>query len=196
MAYFPDSNPMRIISGSAGSIPLQVPRGLTRPTTDRVRESLFAVLGDLVCDARVLDLFAGSGSLGIEALSRGAVSVDFIESNGTACETIQRNLEKAKLLGGKVHRRDVVAHLGSISSARYDLIFADPPYARSDSEFELLGKLLNMGGLAAALAPDGLLVLETLSSSPLPENDLWKTMDERHYGITRVSFLSLMPRES
>lgn len=187
---------MRIISGSAGSIPLQVPRGLTRPTTDRVRESLFAVLGDLVCDARVLDLFAGSGSLGIEALSRGAVSVDFIESNGTACETIQRNLEKAKLLGGKVHRRDVVAHLGSISSTRYDLIFADPPYARSDSEFELLGKLLNMGGLAAALAPDGLLVLETLSSSPLPENDLWKTMDERHYGITRVSFLSLMPRES
>lgn len=186
---------MRIISGSAGSIPLQVPRSLTRPTTDRVRESLFAVLGDLVVGARVLDLFAGSGSLGLEALSRGAVSADFIESHGPACEAIQKNLEKAKLQGGKVLRRDVLAHLGGISAARYDLIFADPPYARSDSERELLEKLLTAPGLAAALAPAGLLVLESLSSAPLPENDLWTAKDERTYGVTRVSFLAPVTRD-
>jgi 16S rRNA (guanine966-N2)-methyltransferase len=185
---------MRIISGSAGSIPLQVPRSLTRPTTDRVRESLFAVLGDLVVGARVLDLFAGSGSLGIEALSRGAILADFIESHGPACESIQKNLEKAKLKGGKVHRRDVLAHLGTISVARYDLIFADPPYARSDAERELLEKLLNSPGLAATLSTGGLLVLESLSSSQLPETEFWKAREERTYGVTRVSFLAPVTR--
>ena len=180
---------MRIIAGSAGSIPIQVPRSLTRPTTDRVRESLFAVLGDLVAEARILDLFAGSGSLGIEALSRGAASADFVESNAAACTVIQKNLEKARVKGGRVHRRDVFAFLGSLPAARYDLVFADPPYARSEAEQECLEKLLNSPGLRDSLAPDGLLILESLSSAPLPETSLWSSRDERDYGTTRVSFL-------
>ena len=109
---------MRIIAGSAGSVPLQVPRTLTRPTTDRVRESVFAALGDLVAGARVLDLFAGSGSLGLEALSRGAASCDFVESHGPACEAISKNLAKARLAGGKVLRRDVLAYLGTVLASR------------------------------------------------------------------------------
>ena len=186
---------MRIIAGSAGSIPLQVPRSLTRPTTDRVRESLFAVLGDLTVGARVLDLFAGSGSLGLEALSRGALSADFVESHGPACESIRKNLEKTRLKGGQVVSRDVVAFLAGVSNSRYDLIFADPPYARSDAERELLEKLLSSPALVGSLAPGGLLVLESLSSAPLPENELWATREERAYGVTRVSFLAPVTRD-
>jgi len=185
---------MRIIAGSAGSVPLMVPRTLTRPTTDRVRESLFAALGDLVPGARVLDLFAGSGSLGLEALSRGAVSADFVESHGPACEAITRNLEKARLGGARVHRREALAFLSGVPGGRYDLVFADPPYARSGSEHELLAALLNSPSLARALVPGGLLVLESLASAPLPETPLWTVRDERVYGTTRVSFLSpLLP---
>lgn len=180
---------MRIIAGSAGSVPIQVPRSLTRPTTDRVRESLFAVLGDLLPGARILDLFAGSGSLGMEALSRGAASADFVESHAAACDAIRKNLEKARLQGGRIHRRDVFAFLGGVSPARYDLVFADPPYARSESEQEGLGKLLTSPGLRDSLAPDGLLILESLSSAPLPDTSLWTSRDERVYGTTRVSFL-------
>ncbi len=181
---------MRIIAGSAGSVPLQVPRTLTRPTADRVRESLFAALGDLVADARILDLFAGSGSLGLEALSRGAVSADFVESSGPACDAIARNLEKTRLAGGRVHRREALSFLATVPAARYDLIFADPPYAREDKERDLLAAFLHAPALPSALAPDGLLVLETLASAPLPEAPLWNVRDERTYGTTRVSFLS------
>lgn len=186
---------MRIIAGSAGSVPLHVPRTLTRPTADRVRESLFAALGNLVVGARVLDLFAGSGSLGLEALSRGAVSADFVESSGPACDAIAKNLEKTRLTGGRVHRREALAYLSPALSNRYDLIFADPPYAREDKERELLLALLQSPSLSAALSPDGLLVLETLSSPPLPATPLWNVRDERSYGTTRVSFLSPVTRD-
>lgn len=180
---------MRIIAGSAGSVPLQVPRTLTRPTTDRVREAIFATLGDLVPDSRVLDLFAGSGSLGLEALSRGAASVDFVESHGPACEAIAQNLEKTKLVGGKVHRREALAFLGSVAAGRYELVFADPPYAREEKDRDLLAALLNSSKLAASLASGGLFVLESLASAPLPETALWFPQDERVYGTTQVSFL-------
>jgi len=181
---------MRIIAGSAGSIPLKVPRTLTRPTTDRVRESIFSVLGERVEGARVLDLFAGSGSLGLEALSRGAGAVDFIESHGPACEAIAQNLQKTRLEGGRVHRREVMAFLVSVPPGRYDLVFADPPYVREEKDRELLETLLGSALLASALAPGGLLVLESLASAALPETPLWSLTNERDYGTTRVSFLS------
>jgi len=184
---------MRIIAGSAGSVPLQVPRTLTRPTTDRVRESLFAALGNLVPGARVLDLFAGSGSLGLESLSRGAASVDFVESQGAACEAIAQNLQKTKLAGGKVHRREVLSFLGSVPAERYELVFADPPYAREEKDRDLLAALLSSAKLASALAPGGLLVLESLASASLPESPLWFPKDERVYGTTKVSFLAPRP---
>lgn len=185
---------MRIIAGSAGSVPLQVPRTLTRPTTDRVRESLFAALGDLVPGARVLDLFAGSGSLGLEALSRGAASADFVESHGPACEAISKNLEKTRLANGKVHRREVLAFLAGLAPSRYEVVFADPPYARSDDEQRLLDALLASEKLATSLAPGGALVLESLASVPLPDTALWTARDERLYGTTKVTFLFPVPR--
>ncbi len=180
---------MRIISGSAGSVPLRVPRLLTRPTTDRVRESLFSVLGDLTSQARVLDLFAGTGSLGLEALSRGAATADFVESQAEACEVIRKNLEKTRLTGGKVHRRDVFSFLASVRQVSYDLIFADPPYAREESDRETLLKLLENESLPRALAPGGLFVLETLASDPLPTLIRWSVKEERDYGTTRIGFL-------
>ncbi len=181
---------MRVIAGSAGRVPLQVPRRLSRPTTDRVRESVFATLGDLVAGARVLDLFAGSGSLGIEALSRGAASADFVESDAAACATIARNLEKTRLAHGTVHRREALSFLATAPLARYDLIFADPPYARGEREREVLDALLRAPRLPESLAPGGLLVLESLASALLPDSPLWSVRDERDYGTTRVSFLA------
>jgi 16S rRNA (guanine966-N2)-methyltransferase len=181
---------MRLIAGSAGSVPLEVPRDLARPTTDRVREALFGALGDLVPGARVLDLFAGSGSLGLEALSRGAVSADFVDSSGAASEVIARNLGKTRLAGGRIHRREVLAFLRGVGESCYDLVFADPPYARGEGERELLAALLLSPGLASSIAPGGLLILESLATAPLPETPLWLTKDTRTYGKTRVSFLA------
>lgn len=181
---------MRIIAGSAGSVPLQVPKTLTRPTTDRVRESLFAALGTLVADSRVLDLFAGSGSLGLEALSRGAATADFVEAHAPAAAAIEQNLLKTRLTGGRVHRRDVFAFLTTAPAARYNLIFADPPYAREDAQKETLARLLACDSLARTLEPGGILVLESLASEPLPAHELWNLRDERTYGTTRVNFLT------
>lgn len=186
---------MRLIAGSAGRVPLEVPRSLARPTTDRVREALFAALGDLVPGSRVLDLFAGSGSLGLEALSRGALSADFVDRDPSACETVARNLAKTRLEGGRIHRRDVLAFLAGSGADRYDLVFADPPYARSEAEEELLASVLAAPALVAALAPAGVLVLESLNARPLPEAPLWRERDVRNYGTTRVSFLAPVTRD-
>ncbi len=180
---------MRIIAGQSGSIPLLVPRSLTRPTTDRVREALFAALGDLIPGARVLDLFAGSGSLGIESLSRGASSADFVESDSDACRIIGKNLAKTRLSPGKVFHRDVMAFLTTLRPESYDLIFADPPYGRDESSRDRITKLLRAPSLAQALAPDGIFLLETLASEPFPENHLWNENESRIYGATRISFL-------
>lgn len=187
---------MRIIAGSAGSIPLKVPRSLTRPTADRVREAVFSVLGDTVPGARVLDLFAGSGSLGLEALSRGAAEATFIESQAPACAIISENLLKTRLAGGQVQRRDVFSFLSTTVPGRYHLIFADPPYARDAASLAILTTLLTLPQLASVLAPGGVLVLETLSSVPLPEFPLWQIERERTYGATRISYLTTCPPDS
>lgn len=180
---------MRIIAGTAGSIPLKVPRSLTRPTTDRVREAMFSVLGPSIAEARVLDLFAGSGSLGIEALSRGASGAVFVESNAPACAVISGNLSKARLDGGLVQRRDAGAYLSHAPEAAFDLVFADPPYARDEAGLELLLRLINNPDLVRVMAPGGTLILETLASIPLPETPLWSIDKEKIYGTTRVTFL-------
>lgn len=181
---------MRIIAGTAGSIPLQVPKTITRPTTDRVRESLFAALGDLVVDSRVLDLFAGTGSLGLEALSRGAASADFVEAHAPAAAAIEQNLRKTRLTGGRVHRRDVFAFLSTAPAARHGLVFADPPYAREEPQKETLARLLASDTLVRTLEPGGILILETLASEDLPAHELWDLRDERTYGTTSITFLT------
>lgn len=182
---------MRIISGTAGGIPIHVPKKITRPTTDRVRESLFSSLGNIVAGARVLDLFAGSGALGLECLSRGATSVEFVDESREACQSIRRNLEKAKLDGGRVHQRKVFAFLEGISPTRpFDLIFADPPYAKDDALQSLLENLLTHPSLPPSLSDDGLFVLESSGRHQLPESELWAVSREKSYGDTLISFLA------
>ncbi len=185
---------MRIIAGSAGGIPLKTPGALTRPTADRVKESLFASLGTLLSGAKVLDLYAGSGSLGIEALSRGAVSALFVEQERKACEVIQANLDKARLEGGRVRSAPVVKFLRAQQGRDegFDLIFADPPYAKNEAAEQELLNLVGNQHLLDLLAERGVLILETLASVELPESlgENWEVRDERRYGETRVSFLA------
>src|SRR3954447_1010930 len=121
---------MRVIAGIYGGRRLQAPPGTdTRPTSDRVREALFSILGDRVQDARVLDLFAGSGALGLEALSRGAETVTFVDDNRAAIAAIKGNLAALKA-NADVRQTDALRFLGgaSESGAQYDLILLDPPY--------------------------------------------------------------------
>lgn len=199
---------MRIIAGNAGGIPLMVPRSLTRPTTDRVREAVFSSLGDRVIDAAVLDLYAGSGALGLEALSRGAERCSFVDHERQACDTIQSNLKKARLekAGVEVICQQARAFLsrryplagetgsqviaGAIDRA-HDLIFADPPYARG-AEFEgEITALLSDRSLFAALKPNGVFVFESIAGVDLPLGDgsAWDLVRERRYGDTVVNFL-------
>jgi 16S rRNA (guanine966-N2)-methyltransferase len=180
---------MRIISGTAGSVPLRVPRSLTRPTTDRVREAVFSSLSEIIPGSRVLDLFAGSGSLGLEALSRGAEDATFIDAANDSIAAIEENLKKTRLENGKVIRRDVLAFLSTIRPGIYDLIFADPPYARGEKTTEQLEQFLTHEKLSSSLQENGILILETLARSPLPETPLWKVTKEKTYGSTRVNFL-------
>lgn len=182
---------MRIIAGSAGGIPLKTLGSVTRPTTDRARESLFASLGTLVPGAKVLDLYAGSGALGIEALSRGATVALFVEQERRACGVIEENLRKARLAGGQVRCCQVTKFLQSQPIGGYDLVFADPPYAKDRLAEEELLALLSSDCLMGLLNDKGVLVLESLASSQLPEvlAQRWDVRDERRFGETRISFL-------
>ena len=181
---------MRIIAGTAGSLQLQVPKNLTRPTTDRVREALFSSLGPKIEGAKVLDLFAGSGALGIESLSRGAKTANFVESSNDACRVVAENLVKAGLEGGTVQHRDVFGFLSSPSLAdSFDLIFADPPYARDEATSTQITQLLSSKTLRQSLSPDGLFIIESFAKAPLPDSLLWEVAKEKIYGKTRVSFL-------
>ena len=183
---------MRIISGSAGGIPIAVPRTLLRPTADRVREALFSILGGRVAGAAVLDLFAGSGSYGLECLSRGAQRAVFVESDRRSAEVILQNLAKAKLTGGSVAGAAVEAWLKRGCEA-FDLIFADPPYAKAPSDRDWNDFLLGSAELRARLAPGGLFVLESFfKSAPRPPADSpWRAVDERRYGDSLLVFYQL-----
>jgi len=181
---------MRIIAGTAGSIPINVPKSLTRPTADRVREAVFSSLAPRLDGAAVLDLYAGSGSLGLEALSRGAKSAIFVETATGACNVISGNLAKTRLSGGTVVKSSVSSFLTRQAPRAFDLVFADPPYARDEETLADLVSLIENERLAATVAPDGLLILESFTKSPLPESSLWTVEKEKKYGKTRVSFLT------
>jgi 16S rRNA (guanine966-N2)-methyltransferase len=170
---------MRIIAGTHRGARIASPKGLaTRPTGDRVREAAFNLIGP-VDGANVLDLFAGSGALGLEALSRGAASVTFVESDRAACRTISENLEKLKLTGARVVCADAVWTLRQ-DTRSYDLVLVDAPYESWD---ELEPKLAEH--LPRVLAPDGVLVVETGArtepSLPLP------LRTSRRYGSARLT---------
>ncbi len=178
----------RIISGRAGGTVLEVPPKGTRPTSDRVRESLFGALesADLLDGARVADLYAGSGALGLESLSRGAVSADLVELSAPASTVIRKNADRLRTAGvhapARVHRANVTTYL-TASAAEWDLVFIDPPY---DVEEDELTRVLI--ALAPHLTPDAAVIVERAKRSPAPE---WATAGleperERTYGDTTM----------
>ena len=170
---------MRVVAGRHRGRRLKSPAGTgTRPTADRVREALFSILGP-VEGLHVLDLYAGSGALGIEALSRGAASATFVDSDSRAADVIRANLaalgEDAEVVVG-----DAVAWLDGASGAAFDLVLADPPYDSGPQ----LGAALSRR-LPAVLADDALIVTESDKRNPLTL-DL-PLDDERTYGDTRIA---------
>jgi 16S rRNA (guanine966-N2)-methyltransferase len=148
---------MRIIAGSRKGARIFAPKGETRPTGDRVREAAFNLIGP-VDDMAVLDLFAGSGAMGLEALSRGAATAVFVESEREAQRTIERNLEKLGLTGAAILKTDARRALAAEAAAgrRYDLVLVDPPYRMFDSLQPILATYV-----PALLDEHGLVVVET-----------------------------------
>jgi 16S rRNA (guanine966-N2)-methyltransferase len=182
---------VRIIAGSRKGARIFAPRGReTRPTGDRVREAAFNLIGPGRAEgASVLDLFAGSGAMGLEALSRGAAHATFVESDREACRTINRNLDKLGFEGATVLCQDALTALRADARAgtRYDLVLVDPPYRRFSS---LQNDLIEH--LPTILAPDGLLLIETAAAEE-PELPL-ATRTSRRYGSARLT-LSEHPPE-
>jgi 16S rRNA (guanine966-N2)-methyltransferase len=184
----------RIVAGAAGGMPLvSVPGDGTRPTTDRVKEALFSRLEsmNMLTDARVLDLYAGSGSLGVESASRGAKSVELVEFNDKAAAVCQRNAELVnKVLGTKVvsvQRSKVETFLARVAEAgvdQWDLVFMDPPYPLTEAELSLVLELLG-----PRLTPYGVVVVERSARTPEPA---WPAslvlLAEKKYGETRLWF--------
>lgn len=177
----------RIISGAAGSLALVVPDVGTRPTSDRVRESLFSALesADLVEGARVLDLYAGSGALALEALSRGASTADLVEKSPRAAGTCERNARTvASAMGGqpaRVHRVAADVYL-RVQRGPFDLVFIDPPY---DVDADALNAELAL--LVPSLAPDATVIIERAKRSPQPELPEGLTLDRsKRYGDTTL----------
>ncbi|BBZ75082.1 16S rRNA (guanine(966)-N(2))-methyltransferase RsmD [Mycolicibacterium anyangense] len=170
----------------AGGRRINVPPKGTRPTTDRVREALFNVLGARrdFDGLHVLDLFAGSGALGLEALSRGAASALFVENDGRAAAVIARNIDALGLAGATVRRGAVATVLNAAPSRPVDLVLADPPYDVPAAEVDaLLGLLVRNGWLA----PGAVVVVERAASSPeLNWPPGWTAWPPRRYGDTRV----------
>jgi 16S rRNA (guanine966-N2)-methyltransferase len=173
---------MRIVAGSRKGHTIHAPKGIdTRPTSDRAREAAFDLIGP-VEGASVLDLFAGSGALGLEALSRGAARAVFVESDADAVHTIERNLDRLRLGGATVLRQDAVRALAAEAQAgrRYDLVLVDPPYGHYSSLQMPLSRYL-----PAVLAEDGLLVVETAAREE-PELPLARRTSRR-YGAARLT---------
>ncbi len=180
---------MRVIAGAAGGIRLDVPKTDVRPTMDRVKAAIFSSLGQEIIGARVLDLFAGTGALGIEALSRGAGSALFVEKDIDAIAAIERNLARTKL-EGQIRRQDVFAFLRSTKPHEpFEIIFADPPYEKTKSGGEFTALLLEDRQLAEMLALTGTFVLEKRPAERMPPASLWNVTRARAYGATEVLFL-------
>lgn len=178
---------MRIISGKSGRRKIRVPATVARPSTNRLREALFSILRNRVKGARVLDLFAGSGALGLECLSRGAASCVFVDDSREAQQVIRKNLSELALEGGRVSGGDVFRVLDS-DRGRYDVIFADPPYFKSSSDVDFVEQLLTHQRLGDRLSADGLLVIEDLPGHPRDAYEGWELLDQRKYGSCGILF--------
>jgi 16S rRNA (guanine966-N2)-methyltransferase len=182
---------MRVIAGRAGGVRLMSPKNGVRPTMDRVKAAIFSSLGEIVIGARVLDLFAGTGALGIEALSRGADSALFVDEDRQSIAAIEKNLSNTQL-AGRVRRQDVFGFFknAAASAEKFEIVFADPPYDKMKSGEGFTEKLLANETLPALLEPDGVFVLEKRPSEELPSTKLWQVNRQKAYGATEVLFLS------
>jgi len=179
---------VRVIGGELRSRRLRPPPSVVRPTADRVREAVFSALGD-VANARVLDLFAGSGALGIEALSRGAAHATFVDSARASIATVRANLVDLALeQRASVHGMDAIRALAHFErvEARFDLVFVDPPYASG-----LRASALAALAARRVLAPGALVVVERSAKQDLEAAAVvgYKVERERSYGDTVVAFL-------
>ena len=181
---------MRVIAGSAGGIRLAAPKQGVRPTMDRVKAAIFSSLGDAIPGARVLDLFAGSGALGIEALSRGASSVVFVEADRQSAQIIESNLARTKLKG-RVRQQDVFDFLRHAPGVEmFRVVFADPPYEKIENGEHFTERLLANEALPQLMHPDGIFVLEKQPTEAFPEMKQWRLLRQKVYGATEVLFLS------
>ncbi|MDK3159437.1 16S rRNA (guanine(966)-N(2))-methyltransferase RsmD [Kamptonema cortianum] len=194
---------MRIIAGTARSIPLACPKDdSVRPAMDSTRSAIFSSLGDAVIGARALDLFSGTGSIGLEALSRGAESCVFVEKNRMSLGLLAKNMEKTKLTG-EVFATDAVGCLEKFAAngRQFDLIFADPPFVKPrDLKGNLLsnpdardfaGELLANPFLPKILAPGGTFILDSYHQDRFEIPPPWEILRDKTYGQVRVRFLVL-----
>ncbi|MBO1740493.1 16S rRNA (guanine(966)-N(2))-methyltransferase RsmD [Leifsonia sp. TF02-11] len=185
----------RIVSGFAGSLALRVPKSGTRPTSDRVREAVFSGLEarDALRGAHVLDLFAGSGALGLEAASRGASNIVLVEKSPAAAAICRRNAEAVVRAAPKearpvvdVRATSVLPYLANAPAARFDLVFVDPPYDLPDGEL-----LAVLTGLVPLLTEDAVVCVERSTRDGAPTLPVGLVLDRtRAYGETAVHYLS------
>lgn len=173
---------MRIIAGAAKGRKLDTPKTGTRPMTGRARESIFSILTPRLRGTRVLDLYAGSGSLGLEALSRGAAYAVFVEKGRRAVEVLEGNVDRVDL-GGTIRSVDVHQFLRT-HDAHYDVVFVDPPYAEDDSDVVSV-----LGLIESVLAEDGIIVMHRQARSDVELPQFLRTVDERRYGDAVVTMM-------
>lgn len=175
---------MRVIAGSARGLRLTAPKDpRTRPISDKVKESLFGAIGERVIEARFLDLYAGSGAIGIEALSRGAASATFVERARPAVAVIRENLARTGLVEtADVHVQSVEAFLAGTSGPPWDLAVLDPPYAERTLD-------LPLEQLRPHLAPGALVVVKHFWRAPMPAGAGMAITRSRRFGETALTFL-------
>lgn len=178
---------MRIIAGKAGGLNLKSLKGRdVRPTLDRVKESMFNIIAFYLADAEVLDLFAGFGGLGIEALSRGARTVDFVEIAKSHLNIIKENLAKANLAEqAELHQQDVYNYLNNCSK-KYDLIFMDPPYEKKMSRKAI--ELIIENNL---LKKDALIISERSANEKSEEFEALEIIKNKKYGNSLLTIYKL-----
>jgi len=179
---------MRIIAGRAGGLKMKSLKGRdVRPTLDRVKESMFNIIAFYLPGTEVLDLFAGFGSLGIEALSRGANRADFVEINKSHLKIIEDNLKKAKLYKqSELYQQDVYLYLKTCSQ-KYDLIFMDPPY-----EKEMTAKAVELIVEHDLLKKEGLIISEKSASEKAAEFDGLSIIKNKRYGNSLLTIYKII----
>jgi 16S rRNA (guanine966-N2)-methyltransferase len=173
---------VRIIAGKFGGRIIQAPEGkVTHPMSERVRSSMFNILGDVVKGAEVLDAFAGTGSLGLEALSRGAINATFIERDRSACLTLRQNIETLAVGDNStVLQMNVASWITKNPDKLFDVIFTDPPY--NDMQFSTVSRLCQK------LRPNGFMILSYPGRGEVPPVDGIVVVDNRSYGTAALAF--------